>query len=159
MKTRIISLSLITLAFLVNACTGDIPLYEENKSTEGGWFYKDSVDFNVYIDDTLHKYNIYLNLRNTRDYLYNNFFMYVQMISPDGKMRMDTAEVFLANEYTGKWNGSGSSGIYSNSFLFRHDEYFPVVGEYQFSIQQAMRYEPVNEILDVGIKIERARKE
>ena len=45
--------------------------------------------------------------------------------------------------------------IWDNRQLFKRDFRFPESGKYNFQLEQAMRIDPLPQIMDAGIRIER----
>lgn len=70
-------------------------------------------------------------------------------------MERDTVELTLADP-SGKWLGSGMGDIWDNRVLFKQQFRFPEKGTYIFTLEQAMRIDPLPQIMDVGIRIEKA---
>lgn len=147
-------LALITLLFFFG-CNQQIA-FERNEKLDAinGWPMDDTLKFVHEFTDTTALHNIFLNVRNTTDYDYSNFYVFFQTRFPDGRLFRDTVEMILADKQ-GKWTGDGFGKIKSNSFHFRKDVWFPVQGEYEFSIQHAMRDESIKGISDVGIRVEK----
>lgn len=122
---------------------------------EEGW-HKDSVaSFEVDIKDTVQNHNLYINVRNDINYLYSNLWIFMQIEQPGEKITTDTFEVLLADQ-TGKWLGEGFGGKKNRQVLYNSNVYFPVSGNYKISIQQGMRDELLENISDIGIRIEKA---
>jgi len=128
----------------------EMPSYEWNK---------DSVLlFHVDIVDTISSHNIYLNVRNTSQYAYQNLFVFLQTTSPTGLSLRDTLECYLADD-RGKWLGSGWGDIYDNRFIYKRNIRFPVSGNYTFKVIQGMRSNQLKYITDVGIRIEKSENQ
>lgn len=96
-----------------------------------------------------------ISLRNDNDYPYSNCFLFVNTISPKGIIIHDTIEFSLADEH-GKWLGHGFGGVWSTEF-YKKNIRFPVKGPYKIEVIQAMRDEPLVGIMDVSIRIEKAK--
>jgi len=88
-------------------------------------------------------------------YKLSNLFVFFTTRAPSGKMERDTVELTLADE-SGKWLGDGMGDIWDNRILFKNRFRFPEKGIYAFRLEQAMRYDILPQIMDVGIRIERA---
>ena len=104
------SLSFLSMAFLFftdSACDSK-RFYEENKSIESGvWLSDNYQSFSVNIDDTLARYDLYLNVRNDGVYPYSNLYLFIHTIIPGNSKATDTVECQLADA-DGKWRGSAS---------------------------------------------------
>jgi len=61
-----------------------------NKELPGVWKKEEIVTFNLPELDSLKGYNLFINLRNTNDYKFNNIYLIVVMNSPYGRIVTDT---------------------------------------------------------------------
>lgn len=147
---------LLLIPFMVGLIScGENIVFEKNlKTNVNGWSVNDTLVFRYELKDTTALHDIYLNIRNTTDYSNSNFFVFFQTTFPDGRVFRDTVEMTLADKQ-GQWTGKGFGKIKANSFHFRKDVWFPVLGEYEFTIQHAMREESVKGISDMGLRIEK----
>lgn len=145
---------LIPLAFLFSGCNENV-IYEKSQDIASeGWHINEVVTFEKEIRDTTLLHDIYLNVRNNNEYPYSNLYVFFHTIFPDGTIYKDTIEMILADRQ-GQWTGEGFGKIKSNSFHFRKDVWFPIEGEFKFTIQHGMREETLKGITDIGIRIER----
>jgi gliding motility-associated lipoprotein GldH len=121
---------------------------------ENSWDVNQKLKIDINIDDTSSTYNFYINVRNTADYKYSNFFLFIKTTFPDGKTAIDTLECILA-DISGKWIGKGNDKIIDNRILFKKDAIFPAKGKYVFEIEHAMRDKIISGIKSVGLQIEK----
>lgn len=155
--TKYVILALIISVFF--SCNNN-SLYSKYKSISNNKWHKDSiVSFNVTIHDTLTDHNIFLNLRNNKDYNFNNIFLIVKLNYPNKKIVIDTLEYRMA-DVNGHYLGTGFTDIKENKLGFREHFIFHSSGKYIFNVQQAMRengqengLEFLEGITDVGIEI------
>lgn len=148
---------------LLFSCNSNV-VFSDNKSIpeDEGWAKKNKLSFEVEIQDTESRHDVYINVRNADTYMYRNLFMFLETKYPDGNSKLDTLECLLADE-KGNWLGSGAGDLWDNSILFKKNTKFPVKGKYTFTFEQAMRYgdqaaiDPLPFILDVGITIEKSK--
>ncbi len=129
-------------------------LYDHNEDVPQEWSEFDSLHFNFNVSDTINPYNMYINVRNTTDYQYSNIYFFMQIHFPDGRMAIDTLEVFLADR-KGNWLGKGFGKNKDIQVLFRKRGRFPMSGFYKIDLEQAMRAKQLSGIKSVGIRIER----
>ena len=141
--------------FTLTSCDSDVIFDKNEKLPDNRWAANNIVELHPSITDTINPYNIYINVRNAGGYQFSNIFLFFTTMTPSGKTDRDTVEIMLADE-TGKWLGDGLGDIWDNSVLFKKDFIFPEKGEYTFSLQQAMRFDPLPQIMDAGLRIERA---
>lgn len=147
-------LTALMAMLLLTACDRQL-VFEKNQAVPSeGWHFEDKIKFEAKVTDTTSLHNLYINVRNTTDYGYSNFYLFLDIEFPDGTTLRDTIECMLA-ERSGQWTGKGFGKIRSNSFLFRTDVWFPLEGNYVFSMEQAMRTQVLEGIADVGLRIER----
>jgi len=139
---------------LLTSCDSNVIFDKNEKLPDNRWAANKIVELHPEITDTINPYDIYINVRNAGGYQFSNIFLFFTTTTPSGKTDRDTVEIMLADE-TGKWLGDGLGDIWDNSVLFKKDFVFPEKGEYTFSLQQAMRFDPLPQIMDVGLKIER----
>lgn len=144
---------MICLTFF--SCDSD-RIYEKNEEIEDHeWNADEAKVFQVLLEDTSGRYNVYVNVRNAGYYRYSNLFLFINTYLPTGEMQRDTLECPLASP-EGKWLGDGLGDIWDNRILFKSGVRFPLKGEYKFEIIQAMREDPLHGIMDTGIRIEKA---
>jgi gliding motility-associated lipoprotein GldH len=129
---------------------------QNNEITGHNWNYLNKVKFTFKIDDEKIPYNLYMNLRITADYKYSNLFVLITQISPDKKKEIKRYELKLASK-DGEWLGEGSGNLYSYQLPFRTDYKFAEKGLYTVYIEQNMRNNPLHEVSDVGLRVEKAQ--
>ncbi len=147
---------LILVVISLTSCDRNV-VYEENvKLPDNRWEQKNAIQFTVDIQDTITPQNLYINLRNAGGYQFSNIFLFFTTTTPTGKMERDTIELTLADA-NGKWLGDGMGDIWDNRQLFKKDFKFPESGKYIFQLEQAMRVDPLPQIMDAGIRIEKSK--
>ncbi|MEO8884459.1 MAG: gliding motility lipoprotein GldH [Mucilaginibacter sp.] len=142
---------------LATGCADPNAVLDQNTLiVNNNWSYANKIANAVTITDETVPYNLYLNLRVTADYKYSNLFVLIRQINPDKKVATVRYEFKLANA-DGEWLGSGSGNIYSYQVPFVKNYKFPAKGMYRFEIEQNMRDNPLREVSDVGLRVERAQ--
>ncbi|HZW77674.1 MAG TPA: gliding motility lipoprotein GldH [Flavobacteriaceae bacterium] len=156
MNRILILLSLV----LFYSCGENNVVFSESKPMDGLWKEGEAVSFNLPELDSLKSYNLFLNIRNTNDYQYNNLFLIVTMNFPHGKTVVDTLEYRMANP-DGSWMGYGIGSIKESKLWYKEHVRFMEEGEYVVQIEQAMRNKGeidgvlnLHGIADVGFTIE-----
>lgn len=144
------------LILFVSGCTDPNAIIDQNTPIENhNWSYTNKIKEAVKIDDPSIAYNIYINLRVTGEYRYSNMFVLLRRSGP--KLKAVTRfEVKLANP-DGEWLGQGSGNLYSYQVPLITNFKFPQKGTYQFEIEQNMRDNPLHEVNDVGLRVEKAQ--
>ena len=154
MKKNLFFLLIVSL-FLSTGCSNSL-IYGEYKTLPVSGWDKDSVAvFNVNITDTLVFCDVIANIRNNAYYPYQNIWLFVSVLSPQGTITTDTLEYYLADE-RGRWLGASSVGsIYSMSVLLQKKTRFKQAGVYRFTIQHGMREDVLKGIRDIGLEIQK----
>jgi gliding motility-associated lipoprotein GldH len=153
-KLFLLALPLLILS-LGSGCTDPNAIIDQSTSIENlNWSYANRVKEDVKIDDPAIPYNIFINLRVTGNYRYSNIFMLVRRNGP-GLKAITRFELKLA-EPDGKWLGTGSGNLYSFQVPIITNFKFPAKGTYHFEIEQNMRDNPLREVSDVGLRVEKA---
>lgn len=154
---------LLSLLFLASCESHTV--YSETKALDGLWAKNEVVEFNLPQLDSLKAYNVFLNIRNSNDYKYNNLFLIVSINFPYGKTVTDTLEYRMANP-DGSWMGHGIGNIKENKLWYKEDVRFVEDGKYNITVQHAMRDNGAVEgvpnlegILDVGVSVEEAKNQ
>ena len=105
---------------------------------------------------------MFVNIRNNNSYPFNNLFLIVSLLQPDGVTKVDTLEYQMAKE-DGTLLGDGFSDIKESKLWYKENTRFPKVGKYTVNIQQAVRetgkvsgMEQLQGISEVGFRIEKA---
>ncbi len=145
---------LLLVSFLLAACTNNV-VFQDSKELPGYGWNKDSVVvFNYTATDTAGIYDIVIDIRNDGNYRYQNFWLFVNSISPDLTEFRDTLECVLADNH-GKWigKGGGSLRVHELPVSYMPQIKFPKTGVYRFELIQGMREDTLAGIHDIGLRI------
>ena len=63
-------------------------------------------EFNFTIADSTNSYACLIDLSHTGEYPFSNIYLFVDFEFPNGKNRLDTVHITLADR-TGRWYGAG----------------------------------------------------
>ncbi len=119
------------------------------------WFYKNTLTFTFTITDTTASYNIYIVLRHTDSYNYNNLWLTMGSQSPGDTMLYQNINIEVGNDAKG-WAGTGMDDIFEvRKTLTPGPIPFKKSGGYTFTLAQIMRENPLKHILNVGIRVEK----
>src|SRR5262249_16595723 len=146
---------LFLLSLLLISCDRNAVLDKNIEIPDYRWDMNNILKFDVEIPDTLQAYNIYVNFRHASGYAFSNIFLFLTTKSPSGMTGKDTVELTLADS-RGKWLGDGSGDIWDNRILFKKDFHFPEAGKWNFELQQAMRVNPLPQVMDAGMRVEKS---
>lgn len=151
---RIICL-LLTIC-LLSSCD-DQRLYENNKELADKYWLADSVlNFEFEVQDIGTPYNLYINIRNTASYPYENIYLtYYLKDSLDKELKSELINYNLFDPKTGQPFGEGLGDIFDHQFLLLKNYQFQTTGTYSFNLQQYMRMDSLPEVLAAGVRVER----
>lgn len=150
----------LLIFFCILLCSvGCIPsnTFEKNEAiTFHKWHKKDVKSFEFNISDTSSRYLVYARIRHTDAYNFSNIWLDVETIKPNGSITKQKVELPLA-EASGKWTGKGMNEIYEHKIRLSGNTStkFDQKGSYIVKLHQIMRENPLQEILSVGIRLER----
>jgi len=135
------------------------PYYQKNQSIpQNTWSYDHQPSFRVAISDTTVYYTMYFLIRHTDAYPYANLWLRIYSQQP-GDTTEDTTriEVTLAAP-SGQWLGRGMGTIWEHRAIIsgqRDRKLFARPGTYTFRFEQDMRINPLPEVLQVGLRVEK----
>jgi len=135
MHKRFLIFSFLALVFI--ACQ-DNSFYYGSKTTPGFWHKDSIVKLKFKAPDTIKNYNLFIHIKNTTDYQFNNLFLITSMRFPYGKVVVDTLEYKMAFK-DGKLMGEGFGSLKHNKLWYKENLKFKEQGQYQIKIKQAMR--------------------
>lgn len=156
-----ISLRIFFLLIVISALTScdNKRIYETNISLENKFWITDSLqNFEIDIDDKSIKYNIYMNIRNSSSYPYNNIYIKYHLKDTDNTtFEEQLINNQLFNSKTGKPLGqSGIGDLFDNQFLLLENYTFDHSGKYIIELQHYMRPDSLLGVLATGIRVEKA---
>jgi gliding motility-associated lipoprotein GldH len=133
-----------------------VDIYEKTATFyDHSWKSAERPSFTFEITDTTSLYNIFLVMRHEDAYNYNNIWINLTVKSPVDVVTI-RREFILANNKQG-WLGSSMDDIIENRIPF-NDKPAPLhKGTYTFTLQQDMREDPLDHIINAGIRVEKAR--
>jgi gliding motility-associated lipoprotein GldH len=149
------ALLVISLSLFLFSC-GNIDLFEKQESIpKQEWFYNNVPEFTFNIQDTVSLYNIYIVIRHTDQYNYNNIWLKVGSQFPGDSMQYKKLNLRLGTDAKG-WEGVGLDDIFEvRSIITPGPVSFKKPGDYVFSIAQIMRENPLLHILNIGLRVEK----
>lgn len=140
---------------LFNSCT-PINIFEKNVPIPNmQWSSSFNGKGSFIIADTLATYNVYLTLRHTDKYAYNNIWLNIGLQEPGDSMQIQKINLSLGSDATG-WEGTGMNDIWEvRKLLSANPLHFKNKGSYQFCISQIMRDNPLLQVMSVGLRLEK----
>jgi gliding motility-associated lipoprotein GldH len=155
---------LLFFCFLIVLSCNNHKYYHQYQSVENlEWDNSTKFNFIVNNTDTISKRNVFIHVRNTKNYEYSSLFLIAKIEFPSGYKLVDTLEYEMTNA-KGEFLGQGFSDIKENKLFLRENVVMSEKGNYQFLIQQATRgihdiegKNPLKGITDVGLSIEKVK--
>lgn len=148
-------LLLLIAGLLINSCT-TIDVYEKTAAMpKHEWKEKHTPSFTFAISDTTSLYNIFVVLRHTDAYHFNNIWLNLTTKTPLDSTGPQQLNLQLADNKNG-WLGTGMDDIYEHRIKIAGPSKLHK-GNYTFTLQHIMREEPLQFILHAGIRVEKAK--
>ena len=146
---------IVVIGLLLAGCE-TIDVYEKTVSFPmHSWKSSEKPSFTFEISDTVSLYNIFLVLRHEDAYNYNNIWVVLTVKGPTEVVTI-RREFILGNNRKG-WLGSGMDDIFEHRISF-NDKPAPLhKGKYTFTLQQDMREDPLDHIVNAGIRVEKVK--
>lgn len=125
---------------------------------EHNWQSNYRPQFSFEIKDTTVPYQLYIILRHNERYNYNNIWLNLYTKAPGSTTASKAQyELPLATNERG-WLASGMDDLYEHRILLTPTSerfYFKTAGVYTFSLQHIMREDPLENVMSVGLRIEK----
>ena len=134
-----------------------IDVFEKNVSVpDHNWAtsYKPTIEFEI--TDTAQLYNIYVVLRHTDAYRYKNIWLNVGIQPPGEQLQKSRFDLPLATDEKG-WMGKGMDDVFEHRILLYQQTPLKK-GKYIFELENIMREDPLEHVMNVGIRVEKVRQ-
>jgi len=160
---KLFLIGILITGFLVS-CESNTK-FSEMRALSGSWDKNEKLEFQLPQLDSLKNYNLYIHLRNTNDYAFNNLHIIASIDFPNGKTVVDTLEYRMANP-DGSWLGTGIGSVKESKLWYKENVKFFENGSYSIQLSHAMRnngevdgVSQLQGVTDVGISIEEVTQE
>ena len=127
---------------------GPAAIHSEKMETNGEWSYDNKLSSTIDIQDIDKNYDLALKLNHSQEFYYQNIYLQIETVFPDGKKITEPLSLDLANK-AGNWIGKCSGETCEIVFSLQDNFKFKNTGKHQFTIGQYSRdrmLEGVNEI-------------
>ncbi len=143
---------LVPCSLFLGSCT-TIDLYEKDVTIPHfKWESSFKPEFTFTIKDTTVQYQLFLVVRHNEKYNYNNLWINLYSQPPGDTLHKAPFELVLATNE--KWLGSGMDDIYEHRIKLTDPQRWKA-GVYHFKIEQIMREDPLENIMNVGLRVEK----
>lgn len=146
--------SMFYVLFLISC--SQVEVFEKNTIIpKQQWKSEFMAKGSVVIKDTSFFYNIYIVLRHTDAYKYNNIWLNIGLQPPGDSIHYQQTDLLLGDDANG-WHGIGMNDIWEIRKLINAVPVrFKNPGTYYFAIGHVMRDDPLHHIMSVGLRIEK----
>ncbi len=128
--------------------------YQKSYEIEGErWTYADSLEFSFDIEDTTKIYNLYLELKHTTDYAYQNLYTFIHTTFPSQERLDEQLSLEMANN-AGVWEGDCSKEYCTLTIPIQENAYFNQTGTHTIVLEQYMRKDSIPGIKSIAFKLE-----
>ena len=153
-----VSIFLLTVVIFSLTSCSTIDIFEKSTPIPGHqWKYGLQPEYNFNVSDTSSFYNVYVILRHTDAYRYNNIWINFGSKFAGDTLQLRRLDITLGKDANG-WEGSGVGDIWEvRKSVTQGPIKFNKVGTYTFSLAQIMREDPLPEIISVGVRVEKVK--
>lgn len=151
---RLIKFSIVLFfVYLLQSCN-TIDVYEQTIALpKQQWSSRTLLNFTTSVKDSNAYYNIYFVIRHSESYHFNNIWINLISAFPKDSARAQKLNIQLAN--ADGWLGTSMDDIIEQRLLINRQPVRLPAGSYKFSLQQLMREDPLDNVLNAGIRIEK----
>lgn len=148
----------ILFLIFIYSCSLTTDVFEKNVAIpRQEWNSNFKPEIDIKIKDTAVLYNIYMVVRHSDAYNYNNIWIRASVEQPGNTTKKSQQyDLPLASNEKG-WFGSAMDDIYETRVLIQPQTRFSKAGDYHFTLEQVMREDPLKHVLNIGIRIEKVQ--
>ena len=153
-----IMILLLVLSLTFTGCIQSPYYQKEYNMQQNMWAYNNKPTFKFEVTDTNALYNLYFLIRHTEAYPYSNIWVWVYTKKPGSKTFEKTRLEIPLAEPSGKCMARGMGSIWEQRMPISNDGDTVMLrkkGVWEIQIEQNMRVNPLPEVLQVGLRIEK----
>ncbi len=145
------------LSAMLISC-GEQPFYEKTYAFDGREWKQDvKPTYAFEVKDITKEYDFTLSLRTSTDYQYNNVWIFMKTITPDGTIAREPFEIKITAP-DGSWIGEKSGSVVTTPLTFRSRK-LPKKGKYTFVIEQGITQSKVTNVHDLTFRVDESKGE
>jgi gliding motility-associated lipoprotein GldH len=142
----------IAFVLFITSCS-KMGVYEQTVFfPEHNWKSADTASFTFQVEDTSSLYNMYIILRHEDAYGFKNIWLNIHVKDADSSYTIKREFQLADNRH---WLGSAMDDIIEHRINFNTAPTKLKKGNYTFTLQQTMREEPLQHVLNAGIRVEK----
>ncbi len=150
---------LLAVVFL-SACEPSSSVFQQQEAIpQTRWQSAFKPVFYFDISDSLATYNLFFLIRHTEAYPFSNIWLRFSIKGPhDTVAKSQQIEIPLAQD-NGRWYGRNMNEIWEQRMPIATGKgpniLFPKTGRYKIQLEHLMRTNPLPEVLNIGLRVER----
>ena len=143
----------ISLLILLFSSCGPNTIFDQKKDIPNPWSYSDQIIFEYEVQDTVKAYNLLLAINHEIEFSYENIYLNVTTVFPDGKKITNPVSFQLADSQT-DWIGDCGSKNCDIEIEMSSKAYYKKQGNYQLIFEQHSRKDSIVGINSLSVKIQ-----
>jgi gliding motility-associated lipoprotein GldH len=154
LKTSVAGFCLLLLLF--SSCNSAGVIENTVRIPGNNWSSSFTPSFQFSIQDTTSRYNVYIVIRHLNAYRYKNLWLELGIQVPGEAPVREQRNLILATDESG-WLGKGMDDIFEHRILLNSQPAtFRKKGTYTYTLKHLMREDPLEYLMNAGIRIEKA---
>ena len=146
----------LLVAMIFSSCQ-TLDVFEKNVFfPDHQWSAGNKPSFTFAIEDTTVAYHISVIFRHEDAYHFNNLWLNITTQAPGDTARTQLVNITLADNKKG-WLGTGMDDVFDHRSRVTRLPVKLKKGNYTFILQQHMREEPLQYVLNAGIRVEKVK--
>ena len=152
-KVGFSTLLLIILATVFQSCDSNITYTESASVHAEGWSKDTAFVFTPIINEVDETYNVFIWVRHSKKYKYNNIWLKVLSEISFGNDSTHLVEIPIADK-TGLWLGDCTQSMCTKKLLLKEDVSFNQATAFKVEVMQYMREDVLKDVKNVGLEVE-----
>jgi gliding motility-associated lipoprotein GldH len=153
---KVITVFSLCVLAAITACQKEAYYEKTYEFPHSSWARDQKAVFKVPIQDTAKEYDFIITLRTTTDYHYNNLWIFLNTTTPSGSNAREPFQIRIQNP-DGTWAGKKTGTVVEFPLNFKRRK-MPEKGNYTFALEQGITASAIDEVLDIGLRVEEVSK-
>ena len=134
---------------ILSSC-GPKPIHSEKLNVDGLWDSGKKLNSTISVTDTTSKYDLALKMNHSSDFYFQNIYLNIETVFPDGKEISEAISLELATT-KGNWIGKCRNEACEIVFSLQDNFKFKNLGDHQFTIEQYSRDKELKGINEIEL--------
>ena len=144
--------------WMLYSCQTDVLYTETIEIPNASWVDSQKLSFEFDVEDSTVLYQLVVNLKHSVEYAYENLYVNIRTVYPNGKIIEDPLSLEMA-DHAGRWFGQCNSKTCTLNIMLQEKALFRPKGHYQIIFEPYMREQPIKGIHSIGLSVERVESE